>query len=190
MSAEVTQSKNQLSDNAVMAARDAIFYNFQPVKIESKKLKTILEQFRREKENNQQFCQIVERLAYFKNYADHEVRRTLEEKLKAGNRAGQIKHALRMKERFAQKLIEHELYESAQEADACLLGEVCTRFNNSIYPLILKNESEAAIAHAIETLVVSPVMEILGDDELLSHYREEVFGMIFFLTGNCHINWD
>jgi len=174
----------------MQAARDINVNNFPTAAVDSRRLRKILDQFRFEKANNKQFSQTVEKLAYFKNYADFEIRRTLEEKLRAANRDSQLRHALRMKELFARRLIEHELYESAQEADACLLGEVCTRFNNSIYPLIIKRESEVVIAHAIETQVVTPVMALLGDDELLSHRREEVFGMIFFLTGNCHINWD
>ncbi len=95
-----------------------------------------------------------------------------------------------MKELFAKKLLEHQLYESAQAADAYLLGEVCTRFNSHIYPLIIKKAADELVAQMIESQVIEPVMHLLSEDDCLAHCREEVYGMVYFLTGNCHINWD
>lgn len=173
-----------------MAGRDATIFNFPSPKVDAKHLNKLLEKYKHEKANNKTFCETVARLAYYKDYAENEVRRTLEQKLKAGNRDGAVKHALRMKDFFARRLLEHELYESAQSADAYLLGEVCTRFNNIVHPVILKGQSEAIVAALIESQVIEPILQLLSEDDALSHRREEVYGMIYFLTGNCHINWD
>jgi len=190
MDKNVEQSSNILGPQSVMAARDANIYNLPAPRVDAKQLNKLLEKYRHEKATNQQFRETIARLAYYKNYADNEVRRTLEEKLVAGKRASEVKHALRMKEFFARQLLEHELYESAQDADAYLLGEICTRFNNAVYPSITRSEPEALIAALIETQVIAPILQLLSDDDVLAHRREEVFGMIYFLTGNCHINWD
>ena len=190
MDSNVRQSANALGPQAILAGRDANIFNFPAPRVDATQLNKLLEQFKREKTTNHQFRETVARLAYYKNYADHEVRRTLEQKLLAGNRKAQVKHALRMKDFFARRLLEHELYESAQSADAYLLGEVCTRFNNTIYPLIIKGDQEALIATLIDSQVVDPILQLLSKDDILSHRREEVYGMIYFLTGNCHINWD
>ncbi|XGA84108.1 hypothetical protein OEG92_03960 [Polaribacter sejongensis] len=42
----------------------------------------------------------------------------------------------------------------------------------------------------INELVIKEVENILSERNILNIYSDDILAMIYFLTGNCHINWD
>jgi hypothetical protein len=40
----------------------------------------------------------------------------------------------------------------------------------------------------VQSQIISPVSELLGEN-VLDIYPDELSGMLYFLTGNCHIRW-
>jgi len=58
-----------------------------------------------------------------------------------------------------------------------------------IYSLICQNESEEKINLLITERIIKPVQEDLGIN-LFRYNEDDIMGMIFFLTGNCHIKWN
>jgi hypothetical protein len=41
--------------------------------------------------------------------------------------------------------------------------------------------------------VIQPILEILNkegaEDNYLNYNANDIFGMVYFLTGKCHLNW-
>jgi hypothetical protein len=66
-------------------------------------------------------------------------------------------------------------------------------FEVHIEPLIISGEAKEDIIKEIAIKVVSPVLDIINTegekDEYLNYNVEDIWGMIYYLTGRCHINW-
>lgn len=60
-------------------------------------------------------------------------------------------------------------------------------------PLINKGASKDEIFMAVLEKVVNPVLDLINiegeNDDVLNYTLEDVFGMVYYLTGKCHINW-
>lgn len=118
----------------------------------------------------------------------------LEQKLKDGGfMPSHIDRARRLKLYYAKKSTKFQYYESAQRIDSYLFAKVCSSFDSCIMPMIEDGKPLADIRRAIYTQVVQPIMEDINaygaDDECLCYNEDDIFGMIYYLTGNCHINW-
>jgi hypothetical protein len=115
--------------------------------------------------------------------------RNLEQKLAAGDRIDHLDYAEEVKERFAKKLLANENSEVAQSIMASLLARVRCLFQNHIKPLIKKGIAEIAINEAIDQHVIQVLTAELGSN-LFKIFADEIYGMVYYLTGNCHIEWD
>ena len=115
----------------------------------------------------------------------------LEAKLKAAGRDDAfVSLGQEMKELFAKKLTKHTFSESAQKIYLYLLNEVATHFQLSVLPHIRAGKPPDVIDRLINTEVIEPVQTKLGPHRfVLDVYSRDVFGMLFFLTGNCHLVW-
>jgi hypothetical protein len=146
----------------------------------------LTQKYQQEKSSSAEFRQTVERLEHYQTLTGPTL--TLEEKLTQGGRADMIEFALKTKEMFTKKLAKHSLYESAQQIHAFLLAEVYTRYHDHVYQHVCKNDPPDVINALIRTQIIDPLLGILGDN-VLGHYADEINGMLYFLTGNCHIKW-
>jgi len=118
----------------------------------------------------------------------------LVQKLKDANFSeNEIKRASERKQLYWKKYEKNRFYESAQKMDSQLFGKIIIDFETYIEPLINKNESKENIMLAISTNIVNPILDLLNEegaaDEILNYNAEEIYAMIYFLTGKCHINW-
>jgi hypothetical protein len=148
----------------------------------------LTEQYRKEKENNVRFRETVERLQHYQTQADGGLVLTLEEKLQQGGREDLIRFALATKEMFTKKLVKYSLYESAQEIQAFLLAEVYSRFHEFVYQDVCDKKPADVVNARIRVQIIEPLLGMLGEN-ILKHYAEDINGMLYFLTGNCHIKW-
>lgn len=141
-----------------------------------------------EKNHCPEFNEIIEELLHFKEYAKNEEVIGLETKLENGNRLAYLRFAEQAKDKFTRKLLKNEYSETAQSIYAFLLAKVYTSFQIHIYPQIDKHP-EDYINHLIDACIIKPLEELLGAN-ILRIFEDEIYGMIYFLTGNCHIRWD
>ena len=188
---EVTQSGNTV-DNGDIAGRDIHkpTINIGRVSLGGKsQLESLYEKLEKEKESSTIFCDIVDELLHFKTYAKNTKVIGLEKKLENGLRLQYLNFAERSKEKFTKKLLKNEYSETAQYIYAFLLAKVYSRFEISIYPYIIKGTSETIVNQLIDEFIIKPIEDLLGDN-LLHIYEDEINGMIYFLTGNCHIKWN
>lgn len=115
-------------------------------------------------------------------------------KLKDGGfKESEILEATRKKEKYAKKLELNKFFESAQWIDSQLFGKIKMDFETYILPLINNQASKDEILKEVVIKVVEPVLDLInieGEcDEFLNYNAEDIFGMIYYLTGQCHLNW-
>ena len=151
-------------------------------------MSALTESLKSELRDHKEIKEILPRLAHYMALVDGEVIIGLEEKLRAANREDEIMQALKKKEEIAKRLEKHSTYRSAQEIYILVLGSILERFSAYVTPLIEGSASDPEIKAAIFESVLNPTMQML-EQNVLKMYWDEIWGMIYFLTGNCHIKW-
>jgi hypothetical protein len=152
-------------------------------------LQDLYNKFQEEKKNNADLTELCEELDYFNSQIANEEVIGLESKLRAGNRDKIITYAKIVKEKFHKKLIKTSQYSSvAQDINVYILAKVRRGFMMDVYTLICNNESEEKINLLITERIINPVKAELGLN-LFKYDEDDIMGMIFFLTGNCHLKW-
>ncbi len=152
-------------------------------------LEDLYKRYEQEKVSNPEFRELCEELDYLNSVIDNEVI-GLEKKLENGGREKLLAYALDVKDRFHRKLMKTSQYSLiAQDINVYLLAKVRSSFMREIYTLICQNESEEKINLLITERIIKPVQEDLGIN-LFKYNEDDIMGMIFFLTGNCHIKWN
>lgn len=117
----------------------------------------------------------------------------LEAKLKDGGFSqSAIEKARRLKMFFAKKSMRFQYYESAQRIDIYLFAKICHRFDTYILPNI-ESQPLSEINQMVYEMVVRPIVDEINAngscDRHLCYTEDDIFGMLYYLTGNCHINW-
>lgn len=106
----------------------------------------------------------------------------------------EILNAQKRKEQYAKKLEKSKFYESAQWINSQLFAKIKINFETYVeIPLINNGASKDEILKAVVETVIAPVLKLINDegehDTILNFDEEDIFGMIYYLTGKCHINW-
>ena len=57
-----------------------------------------------------------------------------------------------------------------------------------IIPLIKEGLSKTLINKAIQETIIDPIHHLL-EVNILNLCSDEIHGMLYFLTGNCHLKW-
>ena len=100
--------------------------------------------------------------------------------------------AKRQKLQYCKKSMRYQYFESAQRIDSYLLAKVKSNFDTYVMPLI-GSKSKHEVKQAIYEKVVTPIMDEINrygtDDTCLTYTDTDIYGMLYMLTGNCHINW-
>ncbi|MFV0225490.1 hypothetical protein OBJ96_10375 [Empedobacter falsenii] len=152
-------------------------------------LEELYNKFQEEKLNNPDLAEFCEELDYYNSKIEGDVL-GLEEKLTQGNRERMIFFAKSAKEKFHKKLIKTSQYSQiAQDINISILAKVKTGFMMEVYTLICNDAPQETIDRLITERIIKPVKEELGKN-LFRYDEEDIMGMIFFLTGNCHIKWN
>ena len=116
--------------------------------------------------------------------------RDLEEKLSDGGRESLIDIALESKEKVAKKILRHSHYKSAQEIYTYLLTNIRSAFLHEVQSKIRSGSFEQ---YQIDEIVCSKIIEPLLHNlqgSSLHIDKHELYGVLYFLTGNCYIAWD
>jgi hypothetical protein len=111
-----------------------------------------------------------------------------------GFNESEIIEATRKKEKYAKKLEKNRFFESAQWIDTQLFAKIKIDFETYVQaPLINTGASKDTIVRAVVEKVVNPTLDMINsegqDDEILNYNAEDIFGMVYYLTGMCHLNW-
>lgn len=131
----------------------------------------------------------IEDLQHYFNKPATTITRSLEQKLADTGRSDLVGDAEEAKERAMKRIMRFQSSQTAQAIFAYTLGDIRTRFNHHIRPLIAAGASRLTIDSAIYEYVLQPVASSaepsdLGINPTLSE------ALFYFLAGNCHIKWD
>lgn len=118
----------------------------------------------------------------------------LEEKLQDGGFQKMfIQKAIIQKEMYAKRAIKYECYPAAQEIILSLFARIKNEFDVRIYPMIIKGADVPSIMQEVHKQIVSPILQMIemngANDQSLYFNMDHIYGMIYYLTGMCHLNW-
>lgn len=134
----------------------------------------------------------IDELRYYTTRLDGT--KDMEEKLTDGNFPSyEIQDALRLKEFYAKRAARFEYYPSAQQITLMLFSRIKHEFYTYIFPLIDAETPHAVVMQEIRFRIVVPIMQVLDDNDVheyqLNYNDDHIYGMIYYLTGMCHLNW-
>lgn len=118
----------------------------------------------------------------------------LEEKLHDGGFQKMfIQKAIIQKEMYAKRATKYECYPAAQEIILSLFARIKNEFDVRIYPMIIKGADVPSIMQEVHKQIVSPILQMIEtngeNDQSLYFNMDHIYGMIYYLTGMCHLNW-
>lgn len=135
---------------------------------------------------------VFDALDYYKTKLDGT--KDLEEKLTDGGfRPSRIAEAKRLKEMFAKIAMRYDCYPSAQKIIHSLFARIKHEFDDNIFPLIESQQPLNIVMKQIRESIVIPIRDMLeangAHDTVLGFNEDHIYGMIYYLTGMCHLNW-
>jgi hypothetical protein len=118
----------------------------------------------------------------------------LEQKLiDGGFSEKEIIKALNYKDKYARRVVLGEMYHAQQEIDVEIFSIIDSNFSTYVLPKITKSVDKTLILECLLEKVIQPILDLLNNegeaDEYLKYNANDIYGMIYFLTGKCHLNW-
>lgn len=118
----------------------------------------------------------------------------LQQKLQdAGFSDKEIIRAMRFKEKYAQRVVLGEMYQAQQEIDVEIFSLIDNNFETYVFPKIKIGIDKYLILECLMEKVIQPILDILNRegeaDDFLNYNANDIYGMVYFLTGKCHLNW-
>lgn len=150
----------------------------------------LIEELREKIGVNPEAAKFVESLISWINPKKTEFKRDLSQKLNDCGKSYLLNDAMESKERFSKQLKKTTFNPALQEIYACILGEIYTKFNHLIKPKIATSFKTGEIDGEIYNLAESITKQITNAPLALGIGITEIVGMLYFLTGNCHLEWD
>ena len=149
------------------------------------------EELKRQVENDERYATFIDDFEEYNTIKDGI---GLEKKLSDGKfNETEINRALRLKEKYAKRVVKDEMFLAQQKIDVEIFSIIDNGFYTYVYPLILENQSKKYILEILNEKVIQPILEILNkegaEDNYLDYNANDIFGMVYFLTGKCHLNW-
>jgi hypothetical protein len=166
-----------------VVGRDKITNNILP---HPRQLDLLSEKFKDEVASNSTTTEIIDELHHYSNSVSDI--RDLTQKLTEAGFGYLIDEAEDLKQVVAKLIIKYQHYKSAQKIITYLLAEVESVFNASIKPKLPSVESESELKCILREFLVIEIQAKLGDN-VLDVFNRQINGMVFFLTGNCHLEW-
>lgn len=117
-----------------------------------------------------------------------------EEKLTDGGFSEEsIEEANRLKELYRKRAQKYRCFLSAQQINLDLLSSIKHAFYTYIFPLIKDGTPLRTVMEQVREKIVLPTKEMLNKngmyDDKLRYNEDHIYGMIYYLTGMCHLNW-
>jgi len=139
-----------------------------------------------EMSNQQMTYVIIDELTHYSN-ENYDIR-DLTEKLEDAGFGYLVDVGEELKEEVSKLIIRNQHYKSAQKIITYLLAEVESIFNANIKNRLLDVREEAALKLLFRTHLEKEIQALLGDN-VLEIFNRQINGMVYFLTGNCHLEW-
>lgn len=186
MNQNVDNNENQIHNQLNIGANQAPIYLIKQTRFAKR-----FEKLNKEVANDERYEGVMESLKYYLTSRDGIDMPT---KLQDGGfKESEIIEATRKKEKFAKRLELNQFFESAQWIDSQLFGKIKMDFEAFVLPLINGGATKDEILKEVVIKVVQPVLDLInieGEyDTVLNYNADDIFGMVYYLTGQCHLNW-
>lgn len=184
-----TVTGNEIKENDIHGdVHLGVQYNFNaPIK-NPNALMALIERSRQLSKESNEYRDMFEELQSFLEPRPGRNIIGLAAKLTAGNREDLLEDASWYENKFVRRLAREQHCQSFQALFLHCLSQINSAFCAHIRPLIQSNSSTIAVDAAIKTHVIDPLYhELMYVDSALS--SDVIRGMLYFLTGKCHIQW-
>lgn len=114
--------------------------------------------------------------------------KTLEQKLIEADREELVEDALELKEDTVKFITMYEASNSGRYILVHILSTIATKHKAYVIPAIKTGKTRDAIDAIIDTMVIENALNIL-DGTGKSITTERMYGLMYYLAGNCHIKW-
>ncbi len=183
----MSDARNVLSNNSVygdMAGRDIV----KVVNVSSNSyLHELAEKFSRESESDKHLSDFIEQLQRFMEAETNPTGIDLPTKLESSGREDAVLTAMRLKESFSKKLMHHQFSENAQFLFAHILAKIHAFFCFKVHPKVTAGATRVEVDALIFDELLSPLYDEVGASGIIN--LSDVQGMMYYLAGNCHIDW-
>lgn len=192
---KVDQSNIQATGH--VAARDVVttsnHYHLPSKPIvhkENVKLRELIEEHENEIELDSEYKEFSNKLNDFLNRKVEGKLRNLEEKLTDGERDYIIEYAMEVKESVTKKIMLNSHYASAQKIFTYLLSNIRASFLHGVTSRIKSGKFQGfEIDDLVKEQIIEPALASM-DGCSLSLEIDEIYGLLYILTGNCYVEWD
>jgi len=162
--------------------------------IQFAKISRLGQRFKRLKEEVEKDIRYNGFIEDFKRYNTELDGKSMPDKLADGGFSElEIQRATIRKHQYSKKLEKNKLYETAQLIDMELFAIINLNFETYVEPLIEKSATRAEIKACVREKIIDPIFQLINqdgqDDTFLNYNVDDIYGMVFFLTGKCHLNW-
>ncbi|MDB5600836.1 MAG: hypothetical protein JWN71_2880 [Xanthobacteraceae bacterium] len=143
-----------------------------------------------EAKGDEQLTEYIGQLQIFTRLVEDETVVGLDSKLLASDRVDQLDMAKAMKELVYGELRKNMFSKTFQTIYATLMGKIHEEFQTWVRPAIARGADREEIDQLVNIYVVKPIvaeLEMCPDHD--GAPIATVRGMIYFLTGNCHLRW-
>ena len=153
-------------------------------------LRRLLDEHEEEKQKDADYQRFSDELNNFFKQKTEKKQRDLKQKLLDGNRENLIDTALDAKERVTKKIYKFSFSKSAQEIYTYLLTNIRVAFKHTIESRIKSGKFEPfEIDDLVKEKIIEPFFQTVQGSRLYIDL-DELYGLLYLLTGNCHIEWD
>ncbi len=187
ISAQRNVAGRDLTDNSQIITNN---YQAPIVYREDKRLKALVDEHELEISLDKDYKEFSQKLNDFLHRKVEGKLRDLNEKLRDGDRDYLVELAMDLKESVTKKITRNSHFESAQKIYTYLLAQIRITFLSEISAKI---KSSNFLLYEIDDLVLDRIIEPLlinVDGCSLLIDKEELYGLLYILTGNCYIEWD
>jgi hypothetical protein len=189
----VTQTGNTAGGH--IAGKDVIdvhgdYVNYTPAPVPESKLGQLYQRLKAEARDDAQLSDYISQLEIFTRVVKDEEVVGLDGKLNAAERIDQLDMAMAMKERIYAQLRENMFSKTFQTIYAIIMSKIWEEFTTHVRPAISAGASKQEVDMLINKHVVKPIAAELDTcAEYDGVATTDVRGMLYFLTGNCHLLW-
>lgn len=190
---EVVQTGNRVRGS--LAGRDVLeihgdYHHHDAAVSTESRLGRLYRRLKHEAKDDVQLSDYIDQLAIYTRVVEDEMIIGLDGKLNAASRLDQLEMAMAMKERVYAHIRRNLFSQTFQTIYAILMAKIWEEFTSYVRPAIARGASRDEVDALINLRVIKPIAAELEEcDEYDGVASTEVRGMLYFLTGNCHLLW-
>lgn len=174
--------------NKISITYDGASHNGDNNFITLSSLEQAIEQIKKYLSGDKSAVDIIDDLAdYITEYPNREII-GLEKKLIKGDRLDLKERAIFLKNKFERRVAKNQMSLIEQHVYVQILSAISSIWHSKVKPLIDTEVSRVEIDSTIQVDLVEPIHKAVVRYDTLITY-ETVSGMLYFLTGKCHLEW-